>query len=265
FQKTKANATRFDIITRENRKCSKKAVRTMRLEKMLSGMKYGSRKEIKAALRAGRICVNGEVPRSEQVTIDPLNDQVLFDELPVQYKDNVVLMLYKPTGFVSSNREEGAPAVMELLEEPYSRLKLNIAGRLDKDAEGLLLLVQNGEMLHRIISPAKGVTKRYLVTLAGPIGDITPLEKGVWIEDGKNERFLTKPARVEVVDPTQCVITITEGKYHQVKRMFLSIDNQVESLKRVAIGRLKLDPNLAPGQYRELKIEEIQLIFEIDD
>lgn len=237
----------------------------MRLEKMLSGLKYGSRKEIKAALRAGRIRVNGVVPGTEQVSIDPLIDQVLFDEQPVQYKDNVVLMLYKPTGFVSSNREEGAPTVMELLEEPYSRLKLNIAGRLDKDAEGLLLLVQNGEMLHRIISPAKGVRKHYAVTLALPMGDLTPLEQGVWIEDGKNERYLTKPAQVEVVDPTRCVITITEGKYHQVKRMFLAVGNRVESLKRIAIGRLELDPNLTPGKYRELRADEIPLIFENGD
>jgi len=234
----------------------------MRLEKLLAGMKYGSRKTIKAAIRAGRVMVNDRLPVSENTTVDPETDRILFDGVPVGYKNHVVLMMNKPAGVLSSTYEPKDKTVMDLLDEPYCRLNLNIAGRLDRDTEGLLLLVQDGQTLHQIISPAKGVTKTYAVTLSMPITSLEAIRQGVWIQDGKGEPFLTKPAHVEIMDATHCLVTISEGRFHQVKRMFQAISLEVIALKRVAIGSLSLDPALSLGEYRELTESEIAAIFE---
>ncbi len=216
---------------------------------------------IPGLVRNKRVMVDGKLAESVNMKIDPEKDRVMVDGIEVFFRRSLVLMLYKPKMTESSNMDGAHPSVLGLIGEPYSRLDLNIAGRLDADAEGLMLLTNDGTLLHRIISPNNHVEKTYLVKLADPIGDYSPLLAGVTIQDGKNQPFLTSPARIEVIDKYSCKITISEGKYHQVKRMFAYLGNQVTDLKRISIGKLSLDTSLAPGSYRELTEAEIAAIF----
>ena len=233
----------------------------MRLDKLLSNLKYGSRKEVGSLIKQGFVWRNGEVLNDPGANVDPIQDEIRIGEDLVFYRDQVVLMMNKPRGVVSANADSREETVIDLLEEKYWRLDLNIAGRLDKDTEGLLLLTNSGLLLHEIISPKKDVFKTYLTTLRDPIGDLSRLEKGVEILDGKNQAFTTKPAHVEVIDKTHVRLSIQEGKYHQVRRMFEVLGNEVLELKREQIGSLALDPQLKPGEARELTDKEVSLLF----
>lgn len=233
----------------------------MRIDKFLSQLHYGTRNEIAHAIKNGRVKNNHKSVETPKLQIDPLTDVIEYDDEVVFYKQTLVLMVYKPHSIVSANKDTTNETVTSLIKPPYDRFKLNIAGRLDMDTEGLLLLTNNGKLLHDIISPRKEITKKYFVELEDPIFRISVLEKGVDILDGKGEMYHTLAAKIEKIDEKHCFIHIHEGKYHQVKRMFQFVNNKVLFLKRVAIGGLILDESLQPGEYRELTDAEIDLIF----
>lgn len=233
----------------------------MRLDKFLSQLKYGSRKEVKEFIKNRRIKVENREEIKPEMDFDPEQSTVYLDGEAIFYKKHITLLVNKPTGVLSSTNEAGKVTVIDLLKPPYQRFDFGIAGRLDEDAEGLLILTTDGALIHRIISPTKAVMKKYAVTLEAPLGNYSELEKGVDLFNGKSEVFRTKPAVIEPISPHQCYISIGEGKFHQVKRMFAAIGNRVLDLKRIQIGNLKLPEDLPLGGYRELDPEEIEAIF----
>lgn len=235
----------------------------MRLDRFLANLKYGSRKDIARWAKDGKISVNRVVVKDSSKNIDEEHDEVQVGDDIVYYKKNVTLMLNKPSGVITATTDSLHHTVMDLLEEPYFRFDLKIAGRLDIDTEGFLLLSTSGELIHRIISPSHHVKKKYYVVCKYNITHIESLEEGLSILDGRNQLFQTLPATIELLNDKEAYITIEEGKFHQVKRMFEAVDNEVIYLKRVSIGGLILDESLELGEYRELTNEEIEAIFEL--
>ena len=222
----------------------------MRLDKLFVNMKYGSRKEIKTIVRKGMVSVNGEVVKDSSIKVDPLNDVIMFGDEKIIFKENILLMLHKPKGYVSANRDNVHKTVFELLEEPYTRLNLNIAGRLDLDTEGLLLLTDNGELLHDLISPKKDIYKTYLVRVDKVFNPEVLLKK-FEILDGKEQPYTPMTPFVEKINDYEFYLSIKEGKFHQVKRMVQHFRAEVIYLKRVAFGDILLG-DLPIGEYKEL-------------
>lgn len=229
----------------------------MRLDKFLSNLGYASRKEIKSYLKKEAVTVNGQIIRDSSYDIDPNNDAVTFFDDPVFYKEKVLLMLNKPKGYLSSNVDEVYPSVLNLFPLKYRRLGLNVAGRLDQDTTGLLLVTNDGILLHNIISPNKEVDKTYLVTTQFPIKDENELLNEMTLLDGNDKPYKTKAKRIKKIDSNHLELTICEGKFHQVKRMIEKIDNQVTDLKRIQIGSLVLPPDLKEGEFKEIELKDI--------
>ncbi|MFA5006641.1 MAG: pseudouridine synthase [Candidatus Izemoplasmatales bacterium] len=229
----------------------------MRLDKLLGNLKYGSRNDIREAVRQGRVRIAGRIAADPGADVNPEIEEIDFDGRRVFYKKWIYLMMNKPQGVVSANADAVHATAVGLLKDPYDRFDLSICGRLDLDAEGLLLFTNDGDVLHRVISPRNEVFKTYEVSLRDPLGDYAPLLAGVEIRDGREQLFRTLPAFVEPLGEKTARIRIQEGKYHQVKRMFEAIGNEVVALRRTAIGGLELDPALPPGGYRELSYAEI--------
>ena len=226
----------------------------MRIDKYLADNSIGTRKEIKGIIKAGRICVNGVAAFDPGMHIVPGKDIITMDERVIEYERFHYYMLNKPAGTVSSTREGASVTVVELLADENVK-NLSPVGRLDKDTEGLLLLTDDGALLHDLISPSKHVEKEYLVQTERPVSkeDIKRLEKGVDIGDDRP----TLPARAyEAEDGLHLIIT--EGRFHQVKRMLEAVDNSVTFLKRLRMGGLCLDSSLNPGEYRRLTGEELE-------
>lgn len=233
----------------------------MRLDKFLSNLKYGTRKELRKVAAQGRIFVNGIQTKDLSTNINEETDQIEIDKELVFYKKDITLMVYKPKGILSSNSDTLHPVVTSLLKSPYDRFDFNIAGRLDLDASGLLILTTSGELTHQIISPNHEVYKTYEVVVNQDLIDISPLLNGIEIRDGKNEIYQTKPAKIVKLSDLHYQIQIAEGKFHQVKRMFEAMGVNVLELKRTAIGELMLDKNLQPGEYIELEEVNVASIF----
>jgi 16S rRNA pseudouridine516 synthase len=233
----------------------------MRIDRFLVQLKYGSRSQIKEMIERGRITCRQMRVSDPGCLIDPDNDSVEVDGIPVFYRKWIYLMVNKPQGILSARRDDRHPTVIGLLREPYSRFDLDPCGRLDLDTEGLMILTNDGEYLHQVISPKKDVLKQYEVRLARPLGDYSLLEQNIWLKDGKDRLYLAKPAKIVPTGPDQCRISIGEGKYHEVKRMFEAIGNEVVYLKRIAIGGLTLDSDLPLGAYKELTFSEAQAVF----
>ena len=228
----------------------------MRIDKYLADNSIGTRKEIKGIVKAGRICVNGVTAFDPGMHIVPGKDIITMDERVIEYERFHYYMLNKPAGTVSSTREGASVTVVELLADENVK-NLSPVGRLDKDTEGLLLLTDDGALLHDLISPSKHVEKEYLVQTEKPVSeaDIKRLEEGVDIGDDSP----TLPARAyEAEDGLHLIIT--EGRFHQVKRMLEAVDNRVIFLKRLRMGGLCLDGSLKPGEYRRLTDEELALL-----
>ncbi len=228
----------------------------MRIDKYLADNSIGTRKEIKGIIKAGRICVNGVTAFDPGMHIVPGKDIITMDERVIEYERFHYYMLNKPAGTVSSTREGASVTVVELLADENVK-NLSPVGRLDKDTEGLLLLTDDGALLHDLISPSKHVEKEYLVQTEKPVSeaDIKKLEEGVDIGDDSP----TLPARAyEAEDGLHLIIT--EGRFHQVKRMLEAVDNRVTFLKRLRMGGLCLDGSLKPGEYRRLTDEELALL-----
>ncbi len=228
----------------------------MRIDKYLADNSIGTRKEIKGIVKAGRICVNGVTAFDPGMHIVPGKDIITMDERVIEYERFHYYMLNKPAGTVSSTREGASVTVVELLADENVK-NLSPVGRLDKDTEGLLLLTDDGALLHDLISPSKHVEKEYLVQTEKPVSEaeIKKLEEGVDIGDDSP----TLPARAyEAEDGLHLIIT--EGRFHQVKRMLEAVDNRVIFLKRLRMGGLCLDGSLKPGEYRRLTDEELALL-----
>lgn len=229
----------------------------MRLDRFLCEMKIGSRSRIKTWIRQGLVSVNGTVALNADRKIDELSDKITFRGKVLYYQKYVYYMLNKPAGVVSAVLDNTAPTVVSLLEKD-GREDIFPIGRLDKDARGLLLLTNDGELAHKLLSPRRHVDKTYRLEIRHPLteGDIVRLEQGIDIGEEKP----TLPARVEIAGKNTVLLTIHEGKFHQVKRMLQALGNEVLALERISFGGLSLDGALKPGEYRKLTSEEVALL-----
>ena len=230
-----------------------------RLDKLLSDSGRFTRSEARSAIRAGRVRVNGTVVKAPEEKYDGEADAVFVDGEALDCAGARYLMLYKPAGVLSATDDPRQKTVLDLLPEHLKRQGLFPVGRLDKDTTGLLLLTNDGDFAHRVISPKKHVPKRYRAALDGPLdaADITAFADGLVLGDGT--RCL--PAELEISGACEGTVTVFEGKYHQVKRMFAARGRTVTALHRERIGALQLDAALAPGEFRPLRPEELQAVF----
>ena len=224
----------------------------MRIDKLLSNLKYGSRKDIKELIKNQAITLNDEFVKSPSIKINPDLDIIKVYGEEVTYFKQLNLMIYKPRGYLSANHDHMHQTIFELLDDEVSRYDLKIAGRLDLDSEGLLILTTSGTLAHKITSPNTHLAKVYEVILDKKINDYTQLLKGVIIKDGKGNEYLAKALAITKLAEDTLTISIDTGKFHQVRRMFEAIGYQVINLKRVQIGNLKLG-NLKPGEYQTFK------------
>lgn len=225
-----------------------------RLDKFLCDMEFGTRSEVKTLIKKGLVTVNDSVCKVPEYKIDPHNDTIVCQGKLCKYETFYYYMLHKPAGYITATEDNSSQTVMDLLEE-NNRKDLFPVGRLDKDTEGLLFITNDGQLAHKLLSPKKHVPKTYLVQIPKKLSEsqIEALEQGLDIGDDKP----TLPAKVKVIDHTNIHLTITEGRYHQVKRMLLAVGSEVLYLKRLTFGPLTLDENLPKGAYRKLSKEEI--------
>lgn len=223
-------------------------------------MGIGSRSEIKKFLKTCRVKLNGKFEKSPNTQVDIDKDEIFFDDEIVIYKEFTYLMLNKPKDYISATFDSKLPTVLELLEFPYSNMELFPVGRLDIDTTGFLILTNDGKFSYNVTNPKKKVNKKYLVTLRDDISSnqIESLENGIYFE---KEDFTTENAKVEEISKRKIYLTISEGKFHQVKRMLEYVGNEVVELKRVSIGNLSLDEKLELGEYREITNTELEEIF----
>lgn len=231
----------------------------LRLDKYLADMGIGTRSEVKGYIRKGRVKINGQVAKQPESKITS-EDKITFDERVISYIVTEYFMLNKPAGVVSASRDKFASTVVDLIEEGM-RKDLFPVGRLDKDTEGLLIITNDGDLAHRLLSPKKHVNKLYFARVQGRVteADIKRFQEGINLD----EDFTTLPAELEVIssgEESEVLVTISEGKFHQIKRMFEAVDKEVLYLKRLQMGTLALDESLNPGEYRKLTDEEIQLL-----
>lgn len=227
----------------------------MRLDKYLCDNLGLTRAEAKKNIAKGKVTVNGIVVKKPEEKIDENSNDIRYEGQPVNHEKFSYYMLNKPAGIVSANTDNVDITVIDLFKDEKKK-NLSCVGRLDKDTTGLMLVTNDGALLHRLTSPKHHVFKDYLVTLRDEIDEnsIRLLEEGVDIGDDT----LTKPARVTVTDDKTIILSISEGRFHQVKRMLKAVSNEVIALKRLSIGNLRLDDNLAEGKYRKLTKEEIE-------
>ena len=231
-------------------------MRTIRLDKFLSVTGTLSRSESKKAVRKGRVAVNGRVAASADLEVSPENDRITLDAKEIIYRRFRYVMLNKPEGYVSATNDARDKTVLELLPDELRRFELFPCGRLDKYTLGLMLLTDDGELAHKLLAPKSHVEKSYRFGAEHGVSDEERqrLEHGVHIEGG----YMTKPAKVVLddIDASSGVITLREGKYHQIKQMFEAISNKIIYLERISFGPLVLDEALARGQWRMLTAEE---------
>lgn len=233
----------------------------MRLDKYLADCGAGTRSEIKKLIRAGAVQVAGMAKIKPETQINPETAEVCLMGQPVVYRQFIYLLLNKPAGCISATWDPKHTTVLDLVPEEYLHFEPFPVGRLDVDTEGLCLLTNDGQLAHRLLSPNRHVPKTYEATIAGQVtqADIDAFCEGVTLDDG----YKTKPATLTILsagEVSQIRLTITEGKFHQVKRMFEAVGKKVTYLKRVAMNRLVLDPDLALGEIRELLPEELALL-----
>ena len=227
----------------------------MRLDKFIAENTGLTRSQATKAIRQSAVKINDEIVKNGATKVSQEDEIYFEDELLPWVEEGQYFMLHKPQGYVCSTDDPDHPTVLYFLDEPVA-WKLHAAGRVDIDTTGLVLMTDDGQWSHRITSPRHHCEKTYLVTLESPVADDTAEQfaKGVQLH---NEKDLTKPAVLEVITPTQVRLTISEGRYHQVKRMFAAVGNHVVELHRERIGGITLDADLAPGEYRPLTEEEI--------
>lgn len=234
----------------------------MRLDKLLSNMGFGSRKEVHQLQKKGAVRVNGETEKKASVNIDTEKDVVTVLGEPVVYRKYIYIMMNKPQDVLSATEDRHDRTVVDLLDPEFRHFKPFPVGRLDKDTEGFLLLSNDGKLSHNLLSPKKGIPKTYFAKVSGVVteADIESFAAGVTLDDG----YETKPGILKIIssnETSEIELTITEGKFHQVKRMFEAVGKKVVYLKRLSIGPLQLDESLPLGAYRELTDEEVELLY----
>lgn len=230
-----------------------------RLDKLLANAMVGSRKEVTKLIRSGFVLCNGSVASDPSEKWNPDTTCITVNGEEVCFREHYHLMLHKPQGCICATEDTREQTVLDLLPEGvYPKQKLFPAGRLDKDTEGFVFLTTDGKLAHRITGPKNHINKKYLVRLDSPVREEwkTDFLDGISLEDG----YLCKPAFLEPIDERCCYLTLFEGKFHQVKRMFEALGSRVSYLKRVQIGSVLLDETLSLGEFRELTAEELLLL-----
>ncbi len=227
----------------------------MRLDKYISNTTELSRSQAKRAIAKGRVIVDGQPCTKSETQINP-SSTIQLDEKKLTYREHVYLILNKPQGYVCSTRDPDYPTILELIPEEFRPKEPHAAGRLDADTTGLVLLTDDGKWSHSLTAPKRGKEKEYQVTTAQPIPQsaIQAFEQGVYLD---GDETITRPARLTIHQETQATLVITEGRFHQVKRMFESIDNEVTVLHRSRIDAISLPLDLPLGKSRELTQEEL--------
>ena len=233
-----------------------------RIDKILTSQGIGSRRDVHALLRQGRVMVGDAVVRAADFKADAAAQVICVDGAPLRYRRFMYIMMNKPPGVISATDDPRQRTVLDLLPQPLRRRGLFPVGRLDKDTEGLLLLTDDGDYAHRVLSPRKGIDKLYEATVDGPIGEAEIAAFGAGLTLGDGTPCL--PAGLQVLQPgdaPRVLVCIREGKFHQVKRMFRAVGRTVLTLRRIQIGALPLDPKLEPGEFRELTDAERDSVF----
>jgi len=232
----------------------------MRIDKYIVSVGLLSRTECSKACKAGRIKVNDEIVKDSSKHINENTDKVELDNQLVEYKKYTYIMLNKPAGYISATDDPREKTVLELLPPNLRKIGLFPCGRLDKDTTGLLILTNDGQTAHYVISPKHHAEKIYSFTTKKPVStiDISKIEPGIELEDG----YLTMPCKINMDSDVQGQITIVEGKFHQIKRMFEAVENKIIQLERISFAGIKIDRSLELGQWRYLTKEEENLLLE---
>lgn len=232
----------------------------MRLDKYIMNALQISRNDAKKIIKKKEIYVNNEVQTLSDYNV-LYTDKVTYLDKELIYKENIYIMMNKPKGYVCAKVDNMHKTVLDLIEG-YDVNKLSIVGRLDKDTEGLLLITTDGDLLHKLTSPKHEKSKTYYVECDGEFleEDIAKFADGISIIDEDKKEYKCKPAELKIIDSHKGLISIKEGKFHQIKKMCKAVDKEVIYLKRVSIGNLKLDEKLVLGEYRELTNEELDLL-----
>ncbi|HAB9682848.1 TPA_asm: rRNA pseudouridine synthase [Listeria monocytogenes] len=230
----------------------------MRLDKLLSHTGFGSRKEVKPLLKSGAVVVNGTIQKDSKTQVNPDKDQITVHGTPVVYQEFVYFMLHKPQNVVSATEDNVSETVIDLLAQEDTLTDPFPVGRLDKDTEGLLIITNDGTLAHNLLSPKKHIDKTYYAKIDGDVTaeDVEAFAARIELDDG----YTCKPARLEIITPNEIKVTIQEGKFHQVKRMFAARGKSVSYLKRISMGNLQLDESLALGEYRPLTEAELAIL-----
>lgn len=233
-----------------------------RLDKVISNLGYGSRKEIKQLARKGLIEVDGEIIKDNGYSVDPEKSIIKVNGEEIFYRKYIYLMMNKPAGVVSATFDNRDETVIDLLEIDHQAFEPFPVGRLDKDTVGLLFLTNDGELNHRLISPKWHVDKVYYAKIDKEVkeNDIKAFKEGIKLDDG----YVCKEGKLEIINSSEegseVLVTIQEGKFHQVKRMFQALGKEVLYLKRIKFGGISLDEDLEEGEYRELTEKELELL-----
>jgi 16S rRNA pseudouridine516 synthase len=232
-----------------------------RIDKILSNMGYGTRKEVKELIKSGLIEIDGAVVKDSGQQVNAGSQEIKVGGRRIIYKEFIYILMNKPKGVISATEDSRERTVVDLLAEEFKGFNPFPVGRLDKDTEGLLLLTNDGQLSHMLLSPKKHVPKTYIAKVAGRVSekDVEAFSKGLILEDG----YKTMASKLEILERgavSSVEITIYEGKFHQVKRMFQSVGKEVIYLKRISMGKLRLDETLEPGEYRELNEIERRLV-----
>ena len=233
-----------------------------RIDKILSNLGYGTRKDLKKIVKNGMVQVNGITIKDSAMKVDPEKDKIVINGEEIFYREFIYLMMNKPAGVISATFDNKDETVIDLLEVEHQVFEPFPVGRLDKDTVGLLLLTNDGELNHRLISPKWKVDKVYYAKIDKKVTDedVAKFKAGITLDDG----YLCKEAKLEILNATdegsEVMVTIQEGKFHQVKRMFEAVGKSVVYLKRTEFGTLPLDEDLEEGEYRELTEEELAIL-----
>ncbi|MBC1635934.1 rRNA pseudouridine synthase [Listeria welshimeri] len=230
----------------------------MRLDKLLSHTGFGSRKEVKPLLKSGAVVVNGTIQKDSKMQVNPDKDEITVHGTPVVYQEFVYFMLHKPQNVVSATEDNVSETVIDLLAQEDTLTNPFPVGRLDKDTEGLLIITNDGTLAHNLLSPKKHIDKTYYAKIDGEVllEDVKAFAEGIALDDG----YICKPARLEIINPNEIKVTIQEGKFHQVKRMFAARGKTVSYLKRISMGQLQLDESLELAEYRPLTETELAIL-----
>lgn len=234
----------------------------MRLDKILAHSGFGTRSEVKKIIKKGLVLINGEVIKDDGFKVHELEDEIFVEGFELEYKKEIYIMLNKPSGYVSATFDLHQKTVLDLMEE-YHFMHLFPVGRLDIDTVGLLLLTNDGALAHRLLAPKNGIKKTYYAEINKDLTSIDQIAfaKGIILEDGY--QCLPAELNFEIINSRIAYVTICEGKFHQVKRMFQSLGKEVLYLKRLTFASLQLDVSLKEGKYRELTEEELKLLKNI--